>query len=136
MDRSKASAPQFALSVWQPWAWLLLHGKDIENRNWPLSWRMTGRRVVIHACKRGSYREWEAAKGLAGSAGIEIPKPGELVYGAGIGTVVFEQCLYRSDSIWFCGPYGWVVADPEEWADPVPADGALGFWKWKEQQHG
>lgn len=125
-------APVHALSVWQPWAWLLLHGKDIENRNWPLPWFMHGRRVVIHACRRRDFREWELAKRIASKCGIALPAPGDLVYGAGIGTVVLQGNLYQSESIWFRGPYGWMVTDPEEWAQSVLADGHLGFWKWKE----
>lgn len=124
--------PQFALSVWQPWAWLLLHGADVENRRWPLPWRMKGQSVVIHACKRDSYREYALAKRMAAAAGIVIPAPGELAYSAGIGTVVFSGCVEESDSTWFQGPFGWTVADPREWAAPVKAEGALGFWKWKE----
>ena len=36
-----------ALSIRQPWAWLILHGgKDIENRTWATKLRG---RVLIHA---------------------------------------------------------------------------------------
>ena len=47
-----------ALTVKQPWAWLLIHGtKDIENRNWPTSLRGE---IAIHAAKgmpRGEYAD-------------------------------------------------------------------------------
>ncbi len=42
-----------ALSIQQPWAWLILHGgKDIENRSWKLPKAMVGQRIYIHAGKR------------------------------------------------------------------------------------
>jgi len=40
-----------ALSVKQPWAWLIVNGyKKIENRNWPTSFRG---RIYIHAGRWG-----------------------------------------------------------------------------------
>jgi len=35
-----------ALSLSRPWAWAMFHGKDIENRTWPTSYRG---RIIIHA---------------------------------------------------------------------------------------
>ena len=130
------SAPLYALSVWQPWAWLLFNGMDVLSRSYPLPWRMNGRRVVIHACRRGSFRDWEEGKRIAEKCGITLPVPGDLVYGAGLGTVVFSGCVDCSPSYWFRGPYGWTITDPQAWLEPVKADGNLGFWEWKEQQRG
>lgn len=48
-----------ALSIRQPWAWLILNGwKDIENRDWTT--RVRGR-ILIHAAKGGSRRDFEEA---------------------------------------------------------------------------
>ena len=33
-----------ALSVKQPWAWAIFHGKDVENRDWPTNVRGPVRR--------------------------------------------------------------------------------------------
>ena len=42
-------APLKALSIRQPWAWLIVNGfKDVENRNWRTHWRG---RLLIHASK-------------------------------------------------------------------------------------
>lgn len=42
-----------ALSVWQPWAWLIVNGyKDIENRRWEPTEERIGERFAIHASKR------------------------------------------------------------------------------------
>lgn len=51
-----------AISLWQPWAWLLVHGhehangKRVENRGWPLPTGpsgMAGAWCLIHAAKAG-----------------------------------------------------------------------------------
>ena len=48
-----------ALSIRQPWAWLILHGgKDIENRDWATRFRG---RVLIHASKGVTQDEWSDA---------------------------------------------------------------------------
>ena len=48
-----------ALSIRQPWAWLILNaGKDIENRSWYTSVRG---RVLIHASKGMTLAEYEDA---------------------------------------------------------------------------
>lgn len=46
----------FALSIRQPWAWLILHaGKDIENRTWQTYQRGW---FAIHASKGMTRREY------------------------------------------------------------------------------
>lgn len=51
--------PAVALSIRQPWAWLIIHGgKDIENRTWPTRFRG---RVAVHAGKGMTRDEYEAA---------------------------------------------------------------------------
>jgi hypothetical protein len=52
-----------ALSIRQPWAWLILHaGKDIENRDWPTRFRG---RFLIHAAKGMTRDEYENGRGAA-----------------------------------------------------------------------
>jgi hypothetical protein len=49
--------PCIALSIRQPWAWLILHaGKDIENRDWPTKYRGP---FLIHASKGMTRDEYE-----------------------------------------------------------------------------
>lgn len=43
--------PLYALTVWQPWAWALFHGKPVENRTWHPPKRLLGQVVAIHAGK-------------------------------------------------------------------------------------
>src|SRR3972149_11819690 len=45
-----AGGPMKALSIIQPWAWLIVHGhKPVENRRWPTSFRG---QFLIHAGKK------------------------------------------------------------------------------------
>ena len=50
--------------------------------------------------------------------------------GAIIGTVQVTQIVTESDSPWFGGPSGLVLADPAT-VDPIPAIGALGYFRWQ-----
>jgi len=44
-----------ALSIWQPWAWLIVHGgKDIENRGWS-TWHRGP--LLIHASKKAPRQQ-------------------------------------------------------------------------------
>lgn len=120
-----------ALTVRQPWAWLLMHGtKDIENRNWPTSIRGT---VAIHAAKGMTTAEWHDAVEFVATFDEKlancIPGPHLLVRGAIIGTMELRGCVHRSDSPWFQGPYGFRFDTPQP-CDPIEVRGALGFWDW------
>ncbi len=109
-----------ALSIKQPWAWLIVSGhKDIENRAWSTSYRG---RVLIHAGKRyDGYRydwDWDWP---------EIEKPDIFAMGGIVGEAAIVDCVTRSPSPWFCGPYGFIIVN----ARPLPfraCRGALGFF--------
>ena len=46
-----------ALSIRQPWAWLIVHGfKDIENRDWPTNFRG---RLLVHAGQTMARRYYD-----------------------------------------------------------------------------
>ena len=49
-----------ALTVWQPWAWLLAAGiKDYENRTWPMPREQQGHFIALHAAtRRRSCADW------------------------------------------------------------------------------
>ena len=117
-----------AITVRQPWAWLLIHGgKDIENRCWPTNYRG---KIAIHAAKEMTRDEWLDAVLYAEYRGIVVtPDFDELVRGAVIGTMILRDCVTDHESPWFEGPYGFVMTNP------VPCDacwtkGALGLWEW------
>lgn len=53
----KAGSPLKALTVWQPWASLIILGaKPYEFRGWRAPTSMIGQRIVIHAAKRPMKR--------------------------------------------------------------------------------
>jgi ASCH domain len=97
-----------ALSVRQPWAWLIVNGlKDIENRSWRTHHRGP---LLIHASmSAGGYTEdieWVERK-----HGISVPR--ELDTGGIVGVVDVLDCAERHRSKWFKkGNFGWVLANP------------------------
>lgn len=99
-----------ALSVRQPWAWLLAMGyKPIENRTWYGSYRG---RLLIHAAKTAD--EMSLPK-IIDYYGLDIPAPEkvELKFGGVIGAVDMVDCIRVSDCKWFHGPFGFVFKNPE-----------------------
>lgn len=125
--------PQLALSVRQPWAWAIIHaGKDIENRSWQAvnHGLNTRGRIAIHAAKGLTRDEYEGAAEFMASIGVKCPEARDLLRGGIIGSVEVIDVVTGSDSRWFFGPRGLVLADPEP-CDLIPAVGALGFFRWE-----
>lgn len=125
-----------ALSIRQPWAWLILHaGKDIENRSWPTNVRG---RVLIHAAKGMTRAEYgDAMYEMWASHGTQIlPSFEDLARGGIVGSVLITDCVHWTErsprgsaplSKWFVGPYGFVLANPEP-LEFTPCRGRLGFF--------
>lgn len=121
--------PTRALSVKQPWAWLLAHAasypdpKTIENRCWPTSFRGP---VLIHASKAWGWEEKADLRNCRYEFGVEIPD--ELERGGIVGVATLVDCVTDSPSRWFCGQFGFVLLD----ARPlpfIPCKGMLGFFR-------
>lgn len=128
--------PVKALSVRAPWWWFILHGgKDIENRDWPTRFRGT---VYLHASswwRAGEVLEDIRYAGLMAerfgapkvTTAMVRPFGGHLV-----GKVDIVGCVedgdIPSDSPWFSGPYGFVLANPVAFGEPIPCRGMLGFF--------
>ena len=128
-----------ALSIRQPWASLiLLAGKDIENRTWEA--RVRGP-ILIHAAKGMTKREYREAMDFARAINpwginnllderiinFDSLHPDNLPRGGIIGSVNLVDCVQRSDSPWFQGPYGFALRDPRR-LPFVPLRGRLGFF--------
>ena len=114
-----------ALSIRQPWAWLILHGKDIENRQWPTSFRGW---FLIHASKGMTRQEYEDADWMAEENGVKLPAFETLERGGIVGMAKLVNCVTGSDSPWFVGRYGFVLDEVK----PLPFRpyrGALGFFE-------
>ena len=105
-----------ALSIRQPWAWMILHaGKDIENRDWTTTYRG---RFLIHAGKTCTRRDYAAAVDFAIAAGARLPREilalEELPRGGIVGVAEIVDCVQASASPWFVGPNGFVIANPRD----------------------
>ncbi len=110
-----------ALSIQQPWAWLIVHGyKPVENRTWPTSFRG---KFLVHAGKKIDTESLEELR----EEYPEIPFPDEFEAGGIVGEAYLGDCVTKMDSEWFCGPYGFVVQNAR--ALPFqPLRGQLGFF--------
>lgn len=110
-----------ALSVKQPWAYLITHGhKDVENRTWPTKY--TGR-LLIHAGLSWDPRGVERAKQL----GVKLPDKDKIDKGGIVGWVTVTGCVTSLKSPWFVGPYGFTLADAEP-LPFIPLRGKLGLF--------
>ena len=49
--------------------------------------------------------------------------------GALIGEVMLVKCVCEHDSEWFVGPFGYVFADAERYATPIPYAGVRGLFE-------
>ena len=110
-----------ALSIRQPWAWLIVHGgKNIENRTWKTKYRGP---VLIHAGKKIDM----AAYNQLADKGVELPPIDDLLTGGIVGKCNIVDCVNHSTSTWFGGPFGFVLENPK----PVifsPCRGQLYFF--------
>ena len=113
-----------ALSVQQPWAWLIVNGfKPVENRTWPTKVRGW---VGIHAGKTFDYQGYEWA--CSEFPQIDIPAPDAFELGGIVGRARLADCVEEHESPWFVGPFGFVFSE----ASPLPfveCRGRLGFFR-------
>jgi hypothetical protein len=117
-----------ALSVRQPWAWLLVNGyKDVENRNWSTNFRGD---CLIHAGKSFDKDGYEWIKRNFNE--IPLPQPDEFKRGGIVGWVRVMDCVKEYDSPWFFGRYGFVMEGRGKLSF-VPMRGQLGFFKVPER---
>ena len=124
--------PRLALSVRQPWAWAILYaGKDIENRSWrhPNPGLQFRGQVCLHAAKGLTRAEYDDARQAIAHIGGSCPAAADLQRGGIIGLVDIVDVVKDSNSPWFAGPRGLVLANPQ-FVPFIPAVGQLGFFEW------
>lgn len=131
-----------ALSILQPWAWLIVRPdltdpderrrafrnrgiKDVENRRWATQERGD---VVIHAGKKWA-REQREDLAFVRQHFPEIPLPDKFDLGGIVGMACLVECVDAYDSPWFFGPYGFVLANARPAVEFVPLRGQLGFFQ-------
>ncbi len=149
--------PDRALTLWQPWAWLVANGhKNIENRPRGFSHKSFRGDFWIHASAAPGITEWAERWGQAHDLCMEIlghnplsENPlteDQLAFGAIIGratiTGIIEpvrevrndlEALIRGAVVrvpWhFPDQYGFKVENARPLATPVPCRGHQGFWR-------
>lgn len=119
-----------ALSIRQPWAWLIIHGgKDIENRSWHTKHRG---RFLVHAAKGMTGEEYADACNFCHRYGL--PKPPRFDdlkqnwCGGIIGAVELVDSVDHSDSPWYMGERAFLLVDPKP-LPFVPLKGRLNFFE-------
>ena len=101
---TRNAKPLKAISVRQPYAWLLVAGhKDIENRKWKTRHRG---RLLVHASSRPDPHIDEIRQDIYRRFGIRIPR--HLPLGGVVGQVNIVDCVTSSSSRWFSGPVGFL----------------------------
>ncbi len=119
--------PLKALSIKQPWAWLIVSGhKDIENRDTLKNFRGT---FLIHTGKSFDKDWWHWSNSKAKDKLIEAPMTvkEKMNYGGIIGYAEIYDCVTKSDSPWFVGKNGLMLRN----AKPLPftpCKGKLSFF--------
>jgi hypothetical protein len=127
-----------ALSIRQPWAWLIVNGfKNIENRTWRTAFRGP---VLIHAGATMTKADYEAACLFINGIELSDLELRRLITtfptfqamkarcGGIVGRAEIINCVTKSNSPWFVGEYGFVLAKIE----PLPfrpCKGALSFFE-------
>lgn len=126
--RSRTAETEYALTIKQPWLWLILHGpKYIENRSWKPPAKLIGSRLWLHAGKTIDQDGID----FIHSQGIKLPENYET--GAVLGSAVLADVVIEHDDPWFFGPYGWVLENIEILDQPIPCQGKQKLWQFSEQ---
>lgn len=128
--------PEKALSIMQPWAWLIVNGhKAIENRDWHTNFRGP---VCIHAGKKidasCAYDLAVEDHPVTGEA-LTLNLPDRYELGGIVGVAEIVGCVDNSDDPWFVGRFGFLIRNARP-IDFIPVRGALGFFDWRKNLKG
>jgi hypothetical protein len=128
-----------ALSLRQPWAHAVLHGKNIENRRWNTSFRGD---FLIHAAKGCTEAEYDDALiwvAMSAKSNMTFPDWKDLQRGGIVGAAYLYDVISpgtepimppsKADLRWWMREqYGFVLTDIRPSPVLLPCKGALGFW--------
>jgi hypothetical protein len=96
----------FAVSIRQPWAWLIVHGyKDVENRTWITKYRGE---ISIHASQKSDTNGY---KWVIENFDIILPPLSSFECGGIVGEARLIDCVNVYKSPWFFGPYGFILRE-------------------------
>jgi len=116
-----------ALSIKQPWAWLIANGiKDVENRTWKTDFRG---KILIHSGKNHSLNGMQLSRYQVNciyrkcmEKALELPEDEDLKLGGFIGIVEIIDCIKNHPSIW---------AEPDKWHWVLKNPEVIAFKKYK-----
>jgi hypothetical protein len=136
-DINAGIIPKYALSLYAPWVWAILHaGKDIENRSWKPHPDLIGQWIWLHvSLGNGPTQMRDELRRMTEvlQPDRRPPQLDELMRMRGliVGRVKLLEVVEESESPWFFGPYGWKLdARGAYLIDPgVPAKGLQRYWK-------
>lgn len=114
------------LSVQQPWADLIVRGvKDVENRTW---WTRLRGPILIHAGKHYDHgaRAWIERRLRPEDRWVLTAAAART--GAIVGSTELVDCVTRSRSPWFAGPFGFVLQGARCLDRAIPYRGKLYFF--------
>lgn len=119
-----------ALSIRQPWAWLIIHGgKDVENRTWHTRHRG---RFLVHAAKGMTGADYANACNFCHRNGLPQPPCFDELKskwcGGIIGSVDLVDSIDSSESRWYMGERAFVLAEPQP-LPFTPLKGRLNFFE-------
>ena len=121
--------PKVALSIRQPWAWLIANGyKDYENRTWGTYFRGP---FYIHAAKGMTKLEYCRAMNFMAVRRLgvaKIPAFEELERGGIVGRAEIVASVTSAPSPWFTGPFAFEIRNPTT-LPFFPCKGALSFFR-------
>lgn len=141
-----------AITIWQPWASLLVSGrKRYETRSWATPYRGP---IAIHAAKRPVRQTIDALVADRGAGWLTLDyfdslfmRPGELNQlptGAIVGTAILTRCNLVTEAFvakltpmelalgdFTLGRYAWEFHGMIPVDLPVPAKGMQGLWEWR-----
>lgn len=124
-----------ALSIKQPWAWLIVNGiKDIENRTWNTKFRG---RFLVHASKAIDMQAYFSLR----DAGLKLPDAHLLERGGIVGSVDLVNVIQpdKDTSVVYdifnginwhqAEQYGFVLRNPIFFSYSIPYRGQLNFFE-------
>lgn len=134
-----APLPTVALSIRQPWAWLIACGfKDIENRDWRTRHRGP---FLIHAAKTlDEEAHAQVMRGIHPVTGdnslhgnhyaFHYRRNGaDLMQGGLVGRAEIVDVVNHSESEWFVGRYGFVLSKAQPFTRFYPMRGKPGIFR-------